>query len=100
MALLGSVLVDREIMAAVGEIVRADRLLRARPRDDLSARSSRSTSAASRSTRSRVAEELRGARLLDNVGGLSYINSLMDTVQTRRVGRILREDRAREGDLR
>ncbi|HEV2260879.1 MAG TPA: replicative DNA helicase [Candidatus Rubrimentiphilum sp.] len=81
MALLGSVLVDREIMGAVSEIVRPEDFYahvhgtiysaldhlydRGEPLDKIT-----------------VAEELRRRDQLDNVGGLSYLSSLMDTVQT------------------
>jgi replicative DNA helicase len=81
MALLGSVLVDREMMAAVGELVRPsdfyahvheaiftvlyDLFERGEPLDKIS-----------------VAEELRRRDLLERVGGLSYLSALMDTVQT------------------
>jgi replicative DNA helicase len=81
MALIGSVLVDREMLAAVGEIVAASDFYahvhetifavllhlyeRGEPLDKIS-----------------VAEELRQRGLLERVGGLSYISALMDTVQT------------------
>ena len=81
MALLGSVLVDREIMGVVGEIVVAADFYahvhesifsvlehlydRGEPLDKIT-----------------VSEELRRRNLLENVGGLSYLSSLMDTVQT------------------
>jgi replicative DNA helicase len=81
MALLGSVLVDREIMGAVGEIVRSSDFYahvhetifsvlqelfdRGEPLDKIT-----------------VAEELKRRNALERVGGLSYLSSLMDTVQT------------------
>ncbi len=81
MALLGSVLVDKEMMAAVSEIVRPEdfyaslhesiyRALYAlyetgKPLDKVS-----------------LAEELRTRGMLDKVGGLAYLTSLMDTVPT------------------
>jgi replicative DNA helicase len=81
MALIGSVLVDREIMGTVGEIVRPpdfyahvhetifaallDLFDRGEPLDKIT-----------------VAEELRRRDALERVGGLPYISSLMDTVQT------------------
>ena len=81
MAVIGSVLVDREMLAAVGEIVRPndfyahvhetiytvllDLYERGEPLDKIS-----------------VAEELRRRSVLERVGGLSYISALMDTVQT------------------
>ncbi|HET9029157.1 MAG TPA: replicative DNA helicase [Candidatus Aquilonibacter sp.] len=81
MALIGSVLVDREIMGTVGEIVRPsdfyahvhetiftvllDLFDRGEPLDKIT-----------------VAEALRNRDQLERVGGLSYLSSLMDTVQT------------------
>jgi replicative DNA helicase len=81
MAVIGSVLVDREMLAAVGEIVRPsdfyahvhetifavlfDLFDRGEPLDKIS-----------------VGEELRRRGALERVGGLSYISALMDTVQT------------------
>lgn len=81
MALIGSVLVDREIMGVVCEIVRPDDFYahihesifavllhlydRGEPLDKIT-----------------VAEELRRRGQFDNVGGLPYLSSLMDTVQT------------------
>jgi len=81
MALLGSILVDREIMGIVSEIVRGDDFYahvhesifeallhlydRGEPLDKIT-----------------VAEELKRRDLLEKVGGLPYLSSLMDTVQT------------------
>jgi len=81
MALIGSVLVDREIMEKAGEIVRPsdfyahvhetifavliDLFDRGEPLDKIT-----------------VAEALRTRDQLEKVGGLSYLSSLMDTVQT------------------
>ena len=81
MALIGSVLVDREMLAAVGEIVRPNDFYahvhetifmvlvelyeRGEPVDKIT-----------------VAEELKRRSVLERVGGLSYISALMDTVQT------------------
>ncbi|HEY6327080.1 MAG TPA: replicative DNA helicase [Candidatus Cybelea sp.] len=81
MAVLGSVLVDREMFAAVGEIVRPSDFYahvhetifgvlyelyeRGEPLDKIT-----------------VGEELRRRNVLERVGGLSYISALMDTVQT------------------
>src|SRR5579872_1721322 len=81
MALLGSILVDREIMHAVGEIVRPEDFYahvhatiftvlahlheRAEPLDKIT-----------------VGEELKRRDQLEKVGGISYLSSLMDTVQT------------------
>jgi len=81
MALLGSVLVDKEMMATVSEIVRAEDFYaslhetiflalvalneRGEPLDKIS-----------------LAEELRSRGMLDKVGGIAYLSSLMDTVAT------------------
>jgi replicative DNA helicase len=81
MALIGSVLVDREIMGTVSEIVKPpdfyahvhetiftvllDLFDRGEPLDKIT-----------------VSEELRRRDALERVGGLAYISSLMDTVQT------------------
>jgi len=81
MALLGSILVDKEMMAAVAEIVQpADFYAslhesiylalyalyeRGEPLDKVA-----------------LAEELRNRGMLDKIGGLAYLNSLMDTVPT------------------
>jgi replicative DNA helicase len=81
MALLGSVLVDKEMMATVSEIVRAEDFYgslhetiflalvalsdRGEPLDKIS-----------------LAEELRLRGMLDKVGGIAYLSSLMDTVAT------------------
>jgi replicative DNA helicase len=81
MALLGSVLVDKEMMAAVAEIVQpADFYAslhetiylalyalyeRGEPLDKVA-----------------LAEELRNRGMLDKIGGMAYLNSLMDTVPT------------------
>ena len=81
MALLGSVLVDKEMMAAVSEIVRPNDFYASlhetiylalyalyesgKPLDKVA-----------------LAEELRSRGMLDKVGGLAYLSSLMDTVPT------------------
>ncbi|MHB8140283.1 MAG: replicative DNA helicase [Vulcanimicrobiaceae bacterium] len=81
MALIGSVLVDREIMGVVGEIIRSSDFYahvhetiflvlqelfdRGEPLDKIT-----------------VGEALRQRDALEKVGGLSYLSTLMDTVQT------------------
>jgi replicative DNA helicase len=81
MALLGSILVDREIMGVISEIVRPSDFYahvhesiysvlehlydRGEPLDKIT-----------------VGEELRRRGDLEKTGGLSYLSSLMDTVQT------------------
>jgi replicative DNA helicase len=81
MALLGSILVDKEMMATVAEIVQPSDFYaslhesiylalfalyeRGEPLDKVA-----------------LAEELRNRGMLDKIGGLAYLNSLMDTVPT------------------
>jgi len=81
MALLGSVLVDKEMMAAVSEIVRPNDFYASlhetiylalyalyesgKPLDKVA-----------------LAEELRSRGMLEKVGGLAYLSSLMETVPT------------------
>ena len=81
MALLGSILVDKEMMPAVSEIVQSSDFYaslhesiflalfalyeRGEPLDKVS-----------------LAEELRNRGMLDKIGGMAYLNSLMDTVPT------------------
>ena len=81
MALLGSILVDKEMMSTVSELVQpADFYAslhetiylalyalyeRGEPLDKVA-----------------LAEELRSRGMLDKIGGLAYLNSLMDTVPT------------------
>jgi replicative DNA helicase len=81
MALLGSILVDKEIMATVSEIVRPNDFYASlhetiylalfalyesgKPLDKVS-----------------LAEELRSRGMLDKIGGLAYLTSLMETVPT------------------
>jgi len=81
MALLGSVLVDKEMMATVSEIVQPSDFYaslhesiylalyalyeRGEPLDKVA-----------------LAEELRNRGMLDKIGGMAYLNSLMDTVPT------------------
>ncbi len=81
MAVIGSILVDREMLAAVGEILKSSDFYahvhetiysvllevfeRGEPLDKIT-----------------VSEELRRRGVLERVGGLSYISALMDTVQT------------------
>jgi len=81
MALLGSILVDKEMMSTVAEIVQPSDFYaslhesiylalfalyeRGEPLDKVA-----------------LAEELRNRGMLDKIGGLAYLNSLMDTVPT------------------
>jgi replicative DNA helicase len=81
MALLGSILVDKEMMSTVSEIVQPSDFYaslhesiflalfalyeRGEPLDKVS-----------------LAEELKNRGMLDKIGGMAYLNSLMDTVPT------------------
>ena len=96
MAVIGSVLVDREMHSAIGEIVAPgdfyahvhetifavliDLYDRGEPVDKIT-----------------VGEELRRRNLLESVGGLSYISALMDTVQSAGSARYYATHRARKG---
>ena len=81
MALLGSVLVDNEMLAAVGEIVQPGDFY-AHVHETIFARPRRLYERGEPLDKITVSEELRRRGLLDQVGGLSYVSSLMDTVQT------------------
>jgi replicative DNA helicase len=81
MALLGSVLVDKEMMATVSEIVRSEDFyapLHETIYQALLALSDRGEPL----DKVTLAEELRARGMLDKVGGLAYLSSLMDTVPT------------------
>ena len=81
MALLGSILVDKEMMSTVAEIVLPS---------DFHASLHESIYLALFALYERgepldkvaLAEELRNRGMLDKIGGLAYLNSLMDTVPT------------------
>jgi replicative DNA helicase len=81
MALIGSVLVDHEIITMVSEHVSADDFYAHVHESiwlaivELDARKQRPDKIA-------VAEELKQREKLETCGGLSYLNALMDTVQT------------------
>ena len=81
MALIGSVLVDREIMGVVSEIVRPDDFY-AHVHESIFAVLQHLYDRGEPLDKITVAEELKRRGELDNVGGLSYLSSLMDTVQT------------------
>jgi replicative DNA helicase len=81
MAVIGSVLVDREMLAAVGEIVRpAD--FYAHVHETIFAVLVELYDRGEPVDKITVGEELRRRNLLERVGGLSYISALMDTVQS------------------
>lgn len=81
MALLGSILVDREIMGIVSEIVRPEDFY-AHVHESIYAVLQHLYDRGEPVDKITVAEELKRRNELDNVGGLSYLSSLMDTVQT------------------
>lgn len=81
MALLGSVLVDREIMGIVSEIVRPEDFY-AHVHESIYAVLQHLYDRGEPLDKITVAEELKRRSELDNIGGLSYLSSLMDTVQT------------------
>ena len=103
MALLGSILVDKEMMPAVSEIVQSSDFHaslhesiflalfalyeRGEPLDKVS-----------------LAEELKNRGILDKIGGMAYLNSLMDTVPTAAsaeyYARIVREKASLRGLIR
>lgn len=81
MACLGSILVDREMMAAVSEIVSANDFY-AHVHETIFQSLSQLYERGEPLDKITVAEELRNRGVLDRVGGLSYLTSLMDTVPT------------------
>ncbi len=81
MAVIGSVLVDREIMGTVGEIVRPSDFY-AHVHETIFAVLMELFDKGQPLDKIAVAEALRTRDALDRVGGLPYINALMDTVQT------------------
>jgi replicative DNA helicase len=81
MGVIGSVLVDREMMAVVGEIVKAGDFY-AHVHETIFAVLQELFDRGEPMDKITLAEELRRRDALERVGGLSYINALMDTVQT------------------
>jgi replicative DNA helicase len=81
MALIGSILVDREIMGIVSEIVRPEDFY-AHVHDSIYAALHHLYDRGEPLDKITVAEELRRRGDLERVGGLAYLSSLMDTVQT------------------
>ena len=81
MAVIGSVLVDREMLAAVGEIVRPGDFY-AHVHETIFAVLIELYDRGEPVDKITVGEELRRRNLLERVGGLSYISALMDTVQS------------------
>ncbi|MGZ3496878.1 MAG: replicative DNA helicase [Vulcanimicrobiaceae bacterium] len=81
MALLGSVLVDREIMGIVGEIVQPEDFY-AHVHETIYSTLQHLYDRGEPLDKITVAEELKRRDALERVGGLPYLTSLMDTVQT------------------
>lgn len=81
MALLGSILVDKEIMAAVSEIVQPNDFY-ASLHETIYLALYALYEAGKPLDKVALAEELRSRGMLDKIGGLAYLSSLMDTVQT------------------
>jgi replicative DNA helicase len=81
MALLGSILVDKEMMAAVSEIVRSSDFY-ASLHETIYLALYSLYEAGKPLDKVALAEELRSRGMLDKIGGLAYISSLMDTVPT------------------
>lgn len=81
MAVLGSILVDREMMAAVSEIVGSADFY-AHVHETIYTALSQLYERGEPLDKITLAEELRRRSLLERVGGLAYLTSLMDTVPT------------------
>ena len=81
MALLGSVLVDKEMMAAVSEIVRPNDFY-ASLHETIYVALYALYESGKPLDKVALAEELRSRGMLDKIGGLAYLSSLMDTVPT------------------
>ncbi len=81
MGVIGSVLVDREMMAVVGEIVKPSDFY-AHVHETIFAALFELFDRGEPMDKIALAEELRRRDALERVGGLSYLNALMDTVQT------------------
>jgi len=81
MALLGSVLVDKEMMSAVSEIVRPEDFY-ASLHETIYRALYTLYEAGKPLDKVALAEELRSRSMLEKIGGLAYLTSLMDTVPT------------------
>jgi replicative DNA helicase len=81
MALLGSVLVDKEMMAAVSEIVRPSDFY-ASLHESIYLALYALFESGKPLDKVALAEELRSRGMLDKIGGLAYLSSLMETVPT------------------
>jgi replicative DNA helicase len=81
MAVLGSILVDREMMATVSEIV-AEHDFYAHVHETIFGALLQLYERGEPLDKITVAEELRRRSLLDKVGGIPYLSSLMDMVPT------------------
>ncbi len=81
MALLGSVLVDKEMMSTVAEIVRPEDFYASLHETIYSALVAL-TERGEPLDKVTLAEELRSRGMLDKIGGIVYLTTLMDTVPT------------------
>ncbi|HEY5257250.1 MAG TPA: replicative DNA helicase [Candidatus Baltobacteraceae bacterium] len=81
MALLGSILVDREMMGTIGDIVKAEDFY-AHVHETIFAALDDLYSRGEPLDKISVSEELRRRDVLEKAGGLSYLSALMDTVQS------------------
>jgi replicative DNA helicase len=81
MAVIGSVLVDREMMATVNEILQAHDFY-AHVHETVYAALAQLYERGEPLDKITLAEELRRRNLLEKVGGIAYLSSLMDTVPT------------------
>ncbi|HEY8298508.1 MAG TPA: replicative DNA helicase [Candidatus Baltobacteraceae bacterium] len=81
MALLGSILVDRDIMGIVAEIVQPEDFY-AHVHETIYSALQHLFDRGEPLDKITLAEELKQRDLLERVGGLAYVTSLMDTVQT------------------
>ena len=81
MALLGSILVDKEMMSAVSEIVRPNDFY-ASLHETIYVALYALYEAGKPLDKVALAEELRSRGMLDKIGGLAYLSSLMETVPT------------------
>jgi replicative DNA helicase len=81
MACIGSILVDREMMSSVSEILSANDFY-AHVHETIFQSLSQLYERGEPLDKITVAEELRNRGVLDRVGGLPYLTSLMDTVPT------------------
>src|SRR6202162_4797927 len=81
MAVIGSVMVDREMMAIVSEVVQPNDFY-AHVHESIYAALLQLYERGEPLDKVTLAEELRRRNMLDRVGGVAYLSSLMETVPT------------------